>query len=71
MRKISTQRHKRSNVLNTVDIVGEVFSIVISYAESEVEPHSYRTEPVLEEVNCAASLELRNRLTDVALLMNR
>jgi hypothetical protein len=45
-------------------------STVISYAVSEVEPCTYQTEPVREEVNLAASSELRNRLTDVALFMN-
>ena len=45
-------------------------SIVISYDGSEVEPCTYRTEPVREAANLAASPELRNRLTDIALLMN-
>ena len=37
---------------------------------SEVEPRTYRAEPAREAVNMAASSEPRNRLTDVALLMN-
>lgn len=45
-------------------------STVISCAVSEVEPCTDQTEPVREEVNLAALSELRNRLTDIALLMN-
>jgi len=42
----------------------------MSCTVTEVEPRTYRCEPVREELNLAASSELRNRLTDVALLMN-
>jgi hypothetical protein len=45
-------------------------STVISYTVTDVEPCTDRTEPVREEVNSAASSELRNRLADIALLMN-
>jgi hypothetical protein len=45
-------------------------STVMSDTVTDVEPCTYRCEPVREEVNLAASSELRNRLTDVALFMN-
>jgi hypothetical protein len=45
-------------------------STVMSYTVTDVEPCTYRCEPVREEVNLAASSELRNRLTDIAFLVN-
>jgi hypothetical protein len=45
-------------------------STVMSDTVTDVEPCTYRCEPVREEVNLAASSELRNRLADIALLMD-
>jgi hypothetical protein len=35
-----------------------------------LEPHNYRTEPILGELNCAGCPESRNRFPDVAFFMN-
>src|SRR5579864_6231655 len=45
-------------------------SIIIGFAESELEPQQYRAEPVLGEMKCSGGPEFCNRLVDVALLMN-
>jgi len=45
-------------------------SIVIGYAEWALDPHNYRTEPILREVNYTGRSKSRNGLTDVAFLMN-
>jgi len=45
-------------------------SAVISNPECALDPHNYRTEPILGEVNYAGGSESRNRFADVAFLMN-
>jgi hypothetical protein len=45
-------------------------SAVISNAECALDPHNYRTEPILGEVNHVGGSESRNRFADVAFLMN-
>ena len=50
-------------------IYGDV-STTISHAETVVEPRRYLTEPVLGGGTALSLPESRNRLTDVALLVN-